>query len=117
MVRCLVISVLFVANGFASNIYVAQSSAGGNTGSDCADAYAVTYFNTSGNWGMGNPITAGTTVHLCGTFTGIAGATMLTAYGSGSNGNPIIIKFEVGTVLTSPAWNNTNGAIFLNGQI
>ena len=30
---------------------IAQNAAGGNTGADCADAHAVSWFNTSSNWG------------------------------------------------------------------
>ena len=85
----------------ASDIYVAQNTTGGNTGADCADAHSAAWFNTPANWGSGgNQIGPGTTVHLCGVFTGTAGATMLTIQGSGSNGNPVTIKFEESTTQT-----------------
>jgi hypothetical protein len=102
----------------ASDIYVAENAAGGNTGADCADAHSAAWLNSSSNWGSGvGQVGPGTTVHLCGTFTGAAGATMLTIQGSGSSGNPIIIKFEDGTLLTSPQWgSSSSGAINCSGQ-
>ncbi|MGA8764171.1 MAG: hypothetical protein WB562_14990 [Candidatus Sulfotelmatobacter sp.] len=72
----------------ASDIYIAQNAAGGNTGADCADAHAVSWFNSSSNWGSGN-IAPGTTVHLCGTVSA-----PLTAQGSGASGSPITIAFD-----------------------
>src|SRR5271157_1591702 len=76
----------------AGNIYVAQSASGSANGSTCANAYAYTFFNNGGNWGSGSSqIGPGTTVHLCGTITGSAGATILTFLGNGSNGNPITL--------------------------
>lgn len=104
----------------ANDIYITQSGGGGGT--SCTDSQGVTYFNTSGNWGSGKPIGPGTTVHLCGTFTGTAGTTMLTFQGSGASGSPITVHFETGALLTSPYWASGNGsapgggAIDLNGQ-
>jgi hypothetical protein len=99
----------------ANDIYIAQTAAGGNTGADCADAYAYPFFNTSGNWGTGaNQIGPGTTVHLCGTFTdSTPGDTLLYFYGSGSSGSPITLYFESGASLTNTAYwgSNTGGAI------
>ncbi|MHB8616330.1 MAG: hypothetical protein ACYC93_09680 [Candidatus Acidiferrales bacterium] len=97
----------------AKDIYVAQNAAGAANGADCADAYAYTFFNTAGNWGTGaTQIGPGTTVHLCGTFTAAAGANGYIAFqSSGTNGNPITLKFEPSAVLTAPYWG-TNGAIY-----
>jgi hypothetical protein len=99
--RNLILAVMFVilAAGFstASDIYIAQNAAGGNSGADCADAHAVAWFNNSANWGSGaGQIGPGTTVHLCGTIS-----TNLAAQRSGSNGNPITIFFESGANITS----------------
>jgi hypothetical protein len=97
----------------ATNIYIAQNAAGGNTGADCNDAYAMTFFNNSANWGSANTkIGAGTTVHLCGTIT----SGSLTAQGSGTNGSPITILFDPTTSgnITMPALP-TAGAIILDG--
>ena len=96
----LVLAVTFVtlAAGFssASDIYIAQNAGGANTGADCADAHAASWFNSGSNWGLGGgQIGPGTTVHLCGTFT-----SNLTAGGNGSSGNPITILFESGANIT-----------------
>lgn len=91
----------FALPAWATNaVYVAQAAAGGNTGADCADAKAATYFNTSGNWSAtptGIQIGPATTVHLCGTIT-----STLTAQGNGSSGNPVTIFFESGSSLQQP---------------
>lgn len=101
----------------ATNVYIAQSAAGAASGTDCADAYAVTFFNTAANWGSGAAqIGPGTTVHLCGTFTGTAGANMLTVQGSGTSGSPVTVLFESGAVMTAPYWSGANGAIELNSK-
>jgi hypothetical protein len=82
----------------ASNIYVAQKSAGGGTGGDCADARAISSL-AGGDW------TAGNTIHLCGTITSTIGA-----QGSGSSGSPITLFFEPGSGISVPA-------LSANGQI
>lgn len=100
-----------VAKASASSIYIAQSAAGAANGADCADAFAVAFFNNSANWGGGgNQIGAGTTVHLCGTFAGAAGTSLLTFQGNGASGNSITLQFETGADLTAPYWS-TSGAI------
>src|SRR5580704_1228474 len=79
-----------LASGSVANVYIAQTAAGSANGSSCANAYAVTFFNTSSNWGSGaSQIGPGTTVDLCGTIT-----TELTAHGSGTSGSPITISFQ-----------------------
>lgn len=110
----------------ANDVYVAQSSAGGNTGADCADALVYTYFNTVGNWTSNAPtgtkIGPGTTVHLCGTFTAQAGASeYLVFQGSGTSGNPITLLFESGAGLTAAYWSGpaidigSNSYVTING--
>jgi len=112
---CLVLCALG-ACASATNVYIAQNATGAANGADCADAEPVSFFNTSGNWGSGSShIGPGTTVHLCGTFTGGPGSTMLTIQGSGSSGNPITVLFEPGAQLNAPYWggnpfNGNNGA-------
>ena len=110
------------ARASATNVYIAQNAAGAGNGADCADAKPVSFFNTSGNWGSGSAqIGPGTTVHLCGTFTGGAGSTMLTVQGSGASGSPITILFENGAVLQAPYWGSNPfsggpGAILCSGK-
>ena len=83
----------------AEDFYIAQTYQGGNTGADCSDAYAVTFFNTSGNWT--NPKTSGKigpgdTVHLCGTIT-----SSLNFQNSGSSGSVITLLFESGAIMSN----------------
>jgi hypothetical protein len=97
----------------ASNLYIAQNAAGGNTGADCADAHAASWFNSGGNWGSGtSQIGPGTTVHLCGTIT-----SALTAQGSGNSSSPITILFDSATSgnISMPAIP-TSGAIVVSGS-
>jgi len=109
--------ILTAAFSAANDIYIAQNAAGGNTGADCADAHAAAWFNSGANWGSGtSQIGAGTTVHLCGTFTGTPGGSMLTAQGNGSNGKPITILFESGALMTAPYWSSSTGAINIGGR-
>jgi Legume lectin domain len=89
----------------ASDVYITQSGSG--SGASCADPKSVAYFN--------NTLTAGTTVHLCGTFTGSAGQQLFAVRGSGTSSSPITIKFETGAVLTAPYWSAL-GAIYVNGN-
>lgn len=113
ILQSVIITLLLAVPASASlaNVYVAQTSAGGNTGVDCADAFAVTFFNTAGNWGAGAAQIGNDTIaHLCGTIT-----TALTAQGSGASGHPITIKFESGAVMTSSAWASS-GAINADSQ-
>lgn len=99
---------------FANDVYIAQAASGSANGSSCANAYAYTYFNASGNWTTGTPggtqIGPGTTVHLCGTIT-----SELTFQGSGSSGNVITLLAETGAVLSSPGSTliNVNGQSYL----
>jgi hypothetical protein len=113
-----VILVVFAAVACnASDIYIAQNATGSNTGADCADAHAASWFNSTANWGSSAAqIGPGTTVHLCGTFTGIAGGSMLTVQASGTPASPIILFGETGATFTSPYWSSTGGAINTNGQ-
>src|SRR4051812_47211373 len=81
----------------AGNIFVAQAATGTGAGTDCANAHPMTWFNSAGNWGSGSAqIGPGGTVHICGTFTGGAGATGLIVAGSGTAAQPITILFEPG---------------------
>lgn len=89
----------FTVSVQAEELYIGQYSAGGDTGVNCANQKSVTWFNTAGNWGSGaNKISAGDTVHLCGTIT-----TSLQVQDSGSAGLPITILFEPGAKISKPS--------------
>ncbi|HUC01487.1 MAG TPA: putative Ig domain-containing protein [Candidatus Paceibacterota bacterium] len=107
------------AHAAASNVYIAQSAAGSGNGSSCANAYAYSFFNSSGNWGSGaSQIGPGTTVHVCGTISVGANQEALVFNGSGTSGSPITLYFESGAVLTSPEWpaDGSGGAIDLGSH-
>lgn len=94
----------------ANDVYIAQSAAGVSNGSSCANSLAYTYFNTPANWIAGTPsatqIGPGTTVHLCGTFTAPPGSSeYLVFQRSGTVGNPIMLLFEPGAILTTTYWS------------
>jgi hypothetical protein len=96
------------------DVYISQNGTG--DGTSCNDALPASWFDNSANWGNGSTqIGPGTTVHLCGTFTGSAGATEFTFRGSGASGNPITLRLETGALLTAPYWS-ANGAINTNGE-
>jgi len=85
----------------AADIYIAQTAAGNNSGSDCANAHAATWFNASGNWA--NPkqlgkIGPGDIVHLCGTISN-----PMIVQASGSSASPITIYFEPSAKISMPA--------------
>lgn len=87
----------------SKDIYIAQNSAGAANGADCADALPVSWFNSASNWGDGSgQIGPGTTIHLCGTFTGASNTNILVIQGNGAPGNPITILWEAGAVLQEP---------------
>ncbi|MDE1941075.1 MAG: peptidoglycan-binding protein, partial [Patescibacteria group bacterium] len=90
-----------------TDIYVSQNGSG--TGTSCADPLPISWANATSNWGTSaGQIGPGVTLHLCGTFTGAAGATLLKAQGSGTAGHPITIKFEPGAVAAAPYWAGSN---------
>ena len=96
----------------ASNaVYIAQASAGGDNGTSCLNSYAITYFNTSGNWSgspTGTQIGPGTTVHLCGAIT-----SELSFSGGGSSGSVITIVFETGASIQITPGCDGNGCVNL----
>jgi hypothetical protein len=100
---CLLLSFLLggvIRPAVASDIYISQSTVGGDTGADAADSHSEVWLNTPTNWGPGaNQIGPGTTVHLVGTITNF-----FSILGSGSPGSPITILFESNAVMSAPVW-------------
>ena len=98
----------------ANDIYLTQS--GGGNGSGCSSPLAVSFFNNSANWGTGgSQIGPGSTVHLCGSFTGAPNSVMLTFQGNGTSLSPITVLFENGAQLNAPYWSGS-GAINMVGR-
>jgi hypothetical protein len=90
-------------------LYFAATAAGADTGADCANAHATSWFNASSSWGSGaGKIGPGTVVHLCGVIDVPAGTTGLTFQGSGTATAPITLLFEPGAVLESPYFPTNN---------
>src|SRR5438477_624060 len=105
---------LWASRAYAADVYFASASAGSANGTSCANAYAwndgTNGISTVGKWVAGNIL------HVCGTITCTNNSTgFATSQAAGTNGNPITIKFESGSILTCPAWT-TAGAIVLNHQ-
>lgn len=103
---------LSLASARASDVYVAQNSAGAANGADCADAYSVSWLNSTNSWGTSTgQIGPGTTVHLCGTISGA-----ITAHGNGTSAQPITILFDAAShgQISMPALP-TSGALILDG--
>lgn len=96
---------------FGEQLYVAQSAAGGDTGANCANAHAVSWFNTAANWGAGaGKISPGDTAHLCGTIS-----SPLTVQASGNAGAPVTVLAEPGADVSEPVCP-TSGCINTNGK-
>lgn len=106
MRKLLLLFVLILAPASAADTYYAQTSQGANNGTSCANALAIPS-SISG--------VAGTTYHLCGTFTASPGANYLTLSGGGSSGNPAILFFETGAIMQATYWGTT-GAISITGS-
>ncbi len=117
-VFALVAASLFgVASANAKAFYISgTSSSSTSAGSSCSSALSVGWFNNSSSWGSAtHQISPGTTVFLCGTFTGRPGQQLLNVLGSGSSTSPITIKFLPGAVLSAPYWSSF-GAISMQGR-
>ena len=100
----------------AKDFYIAANQAGAGTGTGCSSAKHYTWFNSAASWGSGAAqISPGTTVHLCGTFTGTPGQQLLLVQGSGTSASPITIKFETNAILTAPYWSAT-GSIRMDNR-
>jgi len=102
------------AFGSATNISITQS---GNPSGNCTtNVQTPAFFNNGGNWGSAaNQIGPGTTVLICGTFTGGGGATEFTFQGSGTSASPVTLRFDTGAQLNAPYWSS-NGAISCSNQ-
>ncbi len=99
----------------AKDIYLAQRAAGRGDGSDCANAFAYTFFNGAGNWGRAAAqIGPGTTVHLCGVITTFNGSSYdyLTFRGSGTDAQPITLKWEPSARLSVPTCGSGSCILF-----
>src|SRR5664280_1410653 len=67
-------SIFIVSPAWSADYYIAQSAAGNNNATSCANAKAISYL--TGSWS--GKVAAGDTVHLCGQITGSDNTTALT---------------------------------------
>jgi hypothetical protein len=114
----LVLTVVAASSASAANI-VFISQAGGGAGTSCASPQSAAYFNNATNWSAtptGVQIGPDTVVHLCGTFTGAGGGSMLIFQASGTSGHPITLLAESGVNMTATFWGALSGAINTNGK-
>jgi hypothetical protein len=96
----LVVVLMLTSTAYASDIYLAQASAGGGSGADCANARTV----SGTSWAAGN------TYHLCGLLT-----SPVTPNASGTSSAHITILFEPNAKISMPAIPNSGG-IALTGR-
>jgi hypothetical protein len=97
-----------------SNIYFAQTAAGSDNGTSCANAYAyndgTNGINKSVNWVPGN------TLHICGIISVGANTNIVTPQANGTSGNPITIEMDgTGILNCAAAGTGGNSCINLNG--
>jgi len=109
MLRCLIASVSFAifasflaASLSAKTVYISQSGAGSANGTSSANAYALTWLNTAGNWGTGvGQINPGDTITLEGAIT-----SPITIAASGTAGHVTTLLFDTGAYMSRPYWVN-----------
>ena len=89
-----------VSHAVQTDWYYANTQQGLSNGQSCNDAYA--WNDAVNGWGQNAPETAGNTIHICGTITGNANSTMLSAVNSGSGGSPITVVWEPNAMLQAP---------------
>jgi len=89
------------APAYTPNVYVAQTAAGSGDASSCANAESVASLNANAHseWSAGNVI------GLCGTIT-----RNISAAGSGSAGNPIVLYWEPNASMTLSAASCTGSS-------
>lgn len=101
---------VFNGVGFCSASLAYLTPTGSATGNCLAGTatspnFTPSQFNATANWGSAaGQIGPGTTILLCGTFTGTAGSTELTFQGSGTSGSQITLLFDTNAELNAPYW-------------
>lgn len=107
----ILIILLFCHLGFSKSVYVSQTGAGSQNGTTAGNAYALTWLNTSGNWGgSAGTVLPGDTVHFVGYLTN-----NLVCYGSGTTGSNIILYFEPNSGFVAPTFSASSIIINVSG--
>lgn len=113
MKRILLLAAFLILAGqaHATTRYIAQSAGTFSGGNHCNGQTAI----TPATWNSTSE-SAGDISYICGTVTGSAGCTALTFGWSGGSGNRLQLIWDDNAVLQCPYFDNTNGAISLNGK-
>jgi len=94
----------------ASDLYFGPTSAGSNSGTSCANAYA--YNDSAHGWSTSASQVAGNNLHVCpGSWTFGNGAVILTTANGGTSANPITLIADQGSVTLKAGYFNAGGAI------
>ena len=103
----LVFICLFVNSSDAKDLYISQGATGSDTGSNCMNSHSAAWFNSASSWGASSTqISAGDTVHLCGTLT-----SPIKVQGSGTAEYPITILFEPNAKFSVPVLSDNSSFI------
>jgi hypothetical protein len=109
-------------SGAFGSVARVQVTASGSPAGNCTGSGVTiltpAQFNNASNWGSGpSQIGPGTTILVCGTFTGTAGQILFYFGGSGTSGNPIAFTCDAGTSINSPQWGGgSNASIVVAGR-
>lgn len=100
IVKYFLLLVLLAAPVFAEDIYVAQTAAGADNGTSCANAKSINWFTNYTSWTAGGGIVgAGDTVHVCGLVSNT-----VICWNGGSAGSPLTISGEPGQKWIAPTF-------------
>ena len=95
LIAFIFVAVSVVLPIMADNIYIAQSSAGSDSGVDAANAHSVAWLNSASNWGVDpSDVKVGDTVILNGTITNT-----IEVMASGTESSRITIRFNTNAVM------------------
>ena len=114
MKRLLLIFAL-CGSAFAADIYFGPTSAGGNTGANCANAYA--YNDGTHGWSQSAQQVAGNNLHVCsGTYTLAANGVVLSTTNAGTSGSRITWVADQGAATFQAPYFSLSGAFEINNQ-
>lgn len=111
MRKLLILILLCAPASLATTRYVAQTAGTFSGGTACNTQTAITpaTFN-------GLTLAADDLTWVCGAITGSLNGNVLTFGQSGTSGHPILLQFDTGSSISSPACSGTNGCINVSGR-
>lgn len=107
--EAILLFLLMTTFAFSETLYVTQSGAGSHTGTSLANAWSISEFNSSGNWGSGaGKIGGGDTVNVSGSIS-----SNIVQAGSGSDDDTrVLIDFTNATLSASFNYTATSKSNF-----